>query len=95
MVSVFIVRVKTEKHNMVVNISEQKNLALNHIENSVAKYFTPNLRSELRARDEFKRTISCREPGCKFYAYVTLIGKVHKFKGMTKIILPLESYWLI
>ena len=79
----------------MVSVDDQKNRALDHIEFNVAKYNTPNIRSELRAGDVYKRTITCRESGCKFSAFITLIGKVHKFKEILKIIGPKEAFWVV
>ena len=93
--SFYVVRVKTERNSITVDVTVQKMEALDHVENSVAKYITPNIRSEVRAGDEFRRTISCREPGCKFFAFVTLIGKVQKFKGVMKVIGPQEAFWVV
>ena len=42
---------------VVIELADQKNKALDHVETSVARYFTPNLRSELRKGDEYRRAI--------------------------------------
>lgn len=55
----------------------------------------PNLRVLMRRGNSLKKSIQCREKDCKWNAYLTLVGRIHRYRRNEAALTTSHSHWLL
>lgn len=55
----------------------------------------PNPRVEMRRGTSLKRTIYCRDKPCDWIAYLTMIGRIYRYRKSEDRITSQQSHWLL